>query len=94
MARSAHFQLLSRSYCHLCDDMFHALNELLDEQAKVEGLSFSSQISIEVIDVDADPKLVAQYDELVPVLLGHEGQVLCHYFLDIPKVREYLSAFR
>jgi hypothetical protein len=30
------------------------------------------------------------YDELVPVLL-HDGHELCHYFLDVSKVRDYLS---
>ena len=47
---------------------------------------------IEVLDVDADPALVEQYDELVPVLADAEGRELCHYFLDAAKVREYLSA--
>jgi hypothetical protein len=42
--------------------------------------------SLEVRDVDTDPQALAQYDELVPVLLGkYENQPLqqiCHYFLD------------
>lgn len=50
---------------------------------------------VSVIDVDADEALVAQYDELVPVLVGHpagsEGQVqLCHYFFDVDRVRTFL----
>jgi len=49
---------------------------------------------IEVLDVDADPALVAKYDELVPVLLDGEGRELCHYHLDAAKVREYLGAIR
>ncbi|MCF8177066.1 MAG: glutaredoxin family protein [Sulfuritalea sp.] len=49
---------------------------------------------IVVTDVDADPQLVAKYDELVPVLVDKDGHELCHYFLDTVKVREYLSAFR
>jgi thioredoxin reductase (NADPH) len=47
---------------------------------------------IEVLDVDADPVLEAKYDELVPVLVDGEGRELCHYFLDVAKVREYLGA--
>jgi thioredoxin reductase (NADPH) len=43
--------------------------------------------------VDADPVLVARYDELVPVLLADGGDELCHYFIDEPKVREYLGQF-
>ena len=39
--------------------------------------------TIEVIDVDADPALLARYDELVPVLFGDRAATaLCHYFLD------------
>ncbi len=49
---------------------------------------------IEVLDVDADPALVAKYDELVPVLLDGEGRELCNYHLDAAKVREYLGAIR
>nr|WP_284431814.1 glutaredoxin family protein [Rugosibacter aromaticivorans] len=79
--------MLSRSYCHLCDDMLAALNELRGEPGLI-------RFDVDVIDVDADPALVAEYDELVPVLLDTEGQPLCHYFLDSAKVREYLNAFR
>ena len=53
-------------------------------------LAEASGFEIEVIDVDADPELEALYDELVPVLL-HEGQELCHYFLEVAKVRDYLN---
>jgi hypothetical protein len=67
--------------------MLAALNVLRSESG---GVSFD----INVIDIDADPALVAEYDELVPVLLDTEGRRLCHYFLDSAKVREYLSAFR
>lgn len=67
--------------------MLAALNRLRSEP---DVIGFD----IDVIDVDADPALVAEYDELVPVLLDPEGKTLCHYFLDNAKVREYLSAFR
>jgi thioredoxin reductase (NADPH) len=50
-------------------------------------------IDVEVLDVDAHPELEALYDELVPVLL-HEGNELCHYFLDTAKVRDYLGKIR
>ncbi|MGZ3157705.1 MAG: glutaredoxin family protein [Burkholderiaceae bacterium] len=81
----SHFILYSRSYCHLCDDMFTALQALAKE--------FSFNVS--VVDVDADESLVAQYDELVPVLLGRKTEKeemvqLCHYFLDTDKVRAFL----
>ena len=88
-----HFILYSRSYCHLCDDMLAAL----------ENLRAEFDFSVEVIDVDADAALVERYDELVPVLVGqragqqdgqqggHQEQQLCHYFLDLPVVRDFLT---
>ncbi|UCV16852.1 glutaredoxin family protein [Quatrionicoccus australiensis] len=75
--------LISRSYCHLCHDMEVALAPLLAEFGAV----------LKVVDVDADPLLEARYDELVPVLL-HADTELCHYFLDVPKTREYLAGIR
>lgn len=75
--------LYSRGYCHLCDDMLAALEVLRDEYS----------FDIEIKDVDADPDLEAKYNERVPVLVAN-GAELCHYFLDEPKVREYLVRFR
>ena len=46
--------------------------------------------SVEILDVDADPELETRFNELVPVLL-HEGVELCHYVLDVAKVRDYLG---
>ena len=77
------FTLYSRSYCHLCDDMLHALNAMQGE---------SLRFDVEVIDVDADDALVARFDELVPVLYGDLSQPeLCHYFLDPEAVRAYIA---
>lgn len=80
-----HFILYSRSYCHLCDDMMEAL----------QALSSEYPFTVELIDVDADEALVAQFDELVPVLFGRRGEAdaiqLCHYFLDEAKTREFLA---
>ena len=75
--------LLGRSYCHLCRDMEVALVTLAED--------FGA--SVKVIDIDSDPLLQSKYDELVPVLL-HEDTELCHYFLDVPKTREYLVKIR
>lgn len=81
-----HFTLYSRSYCHLCDDMLEA----------VQALSSEFPFTVELIDVDADEALVAQFDELVPVLFGQKPHAdavqLCNYFLDEPKVRAFLAA--
>lgn len=59
--------------------------------------------AIDVVDVDADERLVAKYDELVPVLVGcrivsddagkssQSDLELCHYFFDDTKVRAFLA---
>ncbi len=73
--------LISRHYCHLCHDMEVALRPLL--------VQFAATLS--VLDIDAEPVLEAKYDELVPVLLHGETE-LCHYFLDVGKVSQYLTA--
>lgn len=81
---SVEFILYSRTYCHLCDDMLAALQAFHTE--------FPFTVRIE--DVDADPALVALYDELVPVLVGRragEETRLCHYFLDQEGVRAFLA---
>lgn len=78
------FTLYSRSYCHLCEDMLQAL---LDLQQPGE------RFDVQVVDVDADPALVARFDELVPVLYGDpEGAELCHYFLDPAAARGWADA--
>lgn len=81
-----HLRLYSRSYCHLCDDLLHALEALRDELRALHTLH--ADFSIEVVDVDSNPKWVERYDELVPVLvrlvaMEDAGErELCHYFFD------------
>jgi thiol-disulfide isomerase/thioredoxin len=79
------FTLYGRSYCHLCDDMLEALQPLSSEYP----------FTIEMVDVDSDEALIAQFDELVPVLYGRKGQAeaveLCHYFFDEGKARAFLT---
>ncbi len=59
----------------------------------LQPLAFELGFDLNVLDVDADPELEALYDELVPVLL-HDGNELCHYFLEVTKVRDYLGKIR
>lgn len=72
--------LYGRGYCHLCDDMRAALAPF--------AARFGAEVTVVDVDIagEADPALLARYDELVPVLTvlqvdGAERQ-LCHYFLD------------
>lgn len=62
--------------------------------AALESLRGELVFAVAVVDVDTDPALEARYDELVPVLVDEGGVELCHYFLDVPKVREYLARFQ
>lgn len=72
--------LVSRGYCHLCHEMEETLRPLASEFG----------FSVEVLDVDVDSDLEDRFNELVPVLF-HEGKELCHHFLDVAKVRDYLG---
>jgi thioredoxin reductase (NADPH) len=52
--------LLTRAYCHLCDEMLEALRPLAAAHAA----------SIRVVDVDADASLEAAFGDDVPVLFA------------------------
>jgi thioredoxin reductase (NADPH) len=67
--------LLSRAYCHLCDEMRDAAAPLVASH----GATLVER------DVDGDPALEARYGDLVPVLLLGDppaGREICHYVLD------------
>ena len=79
-----HLTLLSRAYCHLCDDM----------RAAVAPLALRHRIGIVELDVDADAGLEARYGERVPVLLlgaPADGIELCHYTFDRARVEHALT---
>jgi hypothetical protein len=79
------FTLLTRAYCHLCDDMRDALRRLTAGRV----------VQVIELDVDADAALEQRYGELVPVLLlgdVDDGRALCHYHLDAAAVRAALTA--
>ncbi|MCF7695167.1 glutaredoxin family protein [Mycetohabitans sp. B2] len=75
--------LYGRAWCHLCDDMRTQLDALWPS---------TSGIVVDVVDIDADPVLQAQYDEAVPVLLL-DGVELCRYRLDPVRVARALADF-
>lgn len=75
----------SREECHLCQNMILALQNLQEQ------VSFDFQ----VIDIDANPELVALYGERIPVLMSStNNQEICHYFLDLAALDDYLAKFR
>jgi hypothetical protein len=76
--------LLTRAYCHLCDDMLAALRPLAAARGAI----------VAVVDVDADPALERAFGERVPVLFAGdpaEGVEHCHYPPDPARVEQALS---
>jgi hypothetical protein len=79
--------LLTRAYCHLCDEMRDAL-------APIAGAAGCEVVEI---DVDGAPELDARYGDLVPVLLmgrPADGEEICHYRLDAARLGEALRQAR
>jgi len=73
-----------REDCHLCQDMIAALQNLQGQ------VSFEFQ----VVDIDSDPKLIALYGEKIPILMSPlTNQEICHYFLDVAALDDYLGKF-
>ena len=76
--------LLTRAYCHLCDEML----------AAIRPIAASHAAPLDVVDVDGDPALEAAYGELVPVLFAGApatGEELSRYRLDRARVLEALA---
>ena len=76
-----HLTLLTRAYCHLCDEMRDALSPL----------ATAAGATIEEIDVDSEPALEARWGEHVPVLLAGERE-LCRHRLDRAVLAAYLAS--
>lgn len=78
--------LLSRSYCHLCEEM----------RAALAPIALRHGAAIVEVDVDAHPALEDAHGDRVPVLfLGApaDGRELCHYHLAPEAVEKALSTF-
>ena len=77
--------LLTRAYCHLCDEML----------AAVKPMAAANGAIVTVVDVDTDAALEAAYGDLVPILFAGEpaeGRELCRYRLDRTRVDAALAA--
>ncbi len=76
--------LLTRTYCHLCDEML----------AAVTVLAAAGGATVAVVDVDADPWLERVYGDRVPVLFAGDpaaGRERCHFKLDPGQVEAALE---
>jgi hypothetical protein len=77
--------LLTRAYCHLCDDMRTALLPV----------AAHFRASVTERDVDAEPELEQDFGAKVPVLLLGDipdARELCHFHFDRARVEAALSA--
>lgn len=75
--------VLSREYCHLCEELITALKRF---QGRYD-------FDIEVIDVDSNPALEDKWGDKVPVLLDGNLEI-CHYFLDHEAVDARLARIK
>jgi glutaredoxin len=75
--------LLTREYCHLCEEMHAALKRF---QGRYD-------FEIDVVDVDRHPQLEEKWGDKVPVLLDGERE-LCHYYIDIETVDARLARMK
>ena len=76
----ARLQLLTRAGCHLCD----VAREVLAEVAAETGEGFRE------LDVDADPALLDEYSDRVPVVLL-DGREHSYFTVDVPRLRRDLG---
>ncbi|MBB3677983.1 glutaredoxin family protein [Modestobacter versicolor] len=73
-------QLLTRQGCHLCVIAEETL-------ARVAG---EAGAPVELVDVDADPELQAEYGDRVPVVLL-DGREHSHFTVDVDRLRRDLG---
>ncbi len=78
---SRHLRILHRAGCHLC-------NEMLE---RVQILSEGHTVTIETMDIDKDPGLVARYGKDVPVLFA-DGTEICRHQLDEAELEDFLAS--
>ncbi|PSJ17317.1 glutaredoxin family protein [Nitrosomonas supralitoralis] len=77
--------IYGREDCHLCQDMILALQKLQQQVS----------LDFKVVDIDSDPELVARFGDKIPVLISpFTNQEICHYFLDVAALDDYLGKFR
>lgn len=77
----ARVTVVSRVNCHLCE----VAKEVVARVAAEAGVTWAE------VDVDADPALLAEYSDLVPVILV-DGQVHDYWRVDEARLRRALAA--
>ncbi|MDC8445304.1 MAG: glutaredoxin family protein [Nitrosomonas sp.] len=74
-----------RSECHLCQQM---ITDLQQQQTRIV-------FDFAVIDIDVDPVLATRYNDKIPVLVTLPDETeICHHFLNLQALDDYLSKIR
>lgn len=81
MSEATTLTLYHRSGCSLCEEM----------QAELFAARAHYGFELELVDVDSDSALVAEYGHKVPVLTSSRKVEICHYFLDHTALEDYFS---
>ncbi|MDH3645376.1 MAG: glutaredoxin family protein [Gammaproteobacteria bacterium] len=79
MSTARRLSIYHRPGCHLCDEMLEA----------VERLCRGHGVIVDMVDVDTDPALKAQYGYDIPVLAA-DGLEICRHRLNSDQLREWL----
>ena len=72
METGIQLELITRQGCHLCDEAQDALAGVI-ARFSIEHPSVS--YTVETVDIDQNPKLLAKYSDEVPVLLLNDEQI-------------------
>ena len=81
-------ELITRQGCHLCNEAQDALAGVI---ARFSNGHPSAAYTVETIDIDGSPKLLAKYSDEVPVLLLNEEQI-SFFRIDADRVLMKLKA--
>ncbi len=73
-------QFYYREGCHLCDEMWHAL----------EALHETAEFEIEMRDVDSQEAWKRDYGLLVPAITDTD-RLICNYYLDPKSLLDHLN---
>lgn len=76
----AELQLLTRAGCHLC----------VTAEETIARLAAEAGLTSELVDVDGDDELRAEYGDRVPVVLL-DGREHSYFTVDVPRLRRDLG---
>jgi glutaredoxin len=78
--RPVRLALLTRAGCHLC----------LTAAETLERIGAEAGLAPDLVDVDSDPALQAEFGDRVPVVLL-DGQEHSYFTVDVPRLRRDLG---